>query len=340
MTEAAPKFTKGRDLDATAVTLREWLAPHLGAGVEVGGFDYPSGAGVSNETILFDATVAGTTHELVLRAAPRPEYQLFVEPGFRLQYDLLVALRELDLVPVPEVLWFEDDPAVLGSPFFLMRRMRGRVPVSMPVYNATGWLTEATSAERRTLWHSAMEAFTAIHAVPVDALDFVDRPQLEWWWGQALWAFDGDVPDEVATLFEWLRANDPHEPAGLSWGDARMGNMMFGDDFRVVGVMDWEQANLGGGLSDLGWWLFFDDMHSVEQGITRLDGLGTRQETIDLWEERTGQATTNLPWHEAFAGVKTSLLASRTKRVMNLGSLGGNQPDPYLPKVHRILGWA
>ena len=67
----------------------------------------------------------------------------------------------------------------------------------------------------------------------------------------------------VDRLWEWLEANVPSAtPTGLSWGDARLGNTMFDDDFRLVVVMDWELVSLGTPIMDLGWWLFFDDVHS------------------------------------------------------------------------------
>jgi aminoglycoside phosphotransferase (APT) family kinase protein len=356
----APVFSKGRDLDATAAALAPWLAERLDGHpdeqpdgrVEVGEFSYPQGAGASNETILFEARRSADgrerVDELVLRVAPRPEYQMFLEPEFRMQYDLLATLRGTGSLRVPEVLWFEDDPAILGARFFVMRRMRGRVPVSMPVYNKTGWVVDATPAQRRTLWESAVRQLAAIHLVPVDTVAFVDRPQrgatgheqqLTYWSEFATWALGDAVPDVVAAVLDWLTANAPPQPEpGLSWGDARMGNMMFGDDFEVVGVMDWEQASLAGPMTDLGWWLFFDDIHSVEQGLARLDGLGTRQETIDLWEELTGQRVGDLLWHEVFAGCKAGLLALRSRDLLTLApSPGGRRPNPFLAKSCRLL---
>ncbi len=348
-----PVFSKGRDLDAAATVLRPWLADRLGvADVEVGALVYPRGAGVSNETILFNARwSAGPTGpgraELVLRGAPAPDYQLFLDPGFRMQYDLLAALGRSGSVRVPEVLWFEADPAILGQPFFVMRRLRGRVPVSMPVYNASGWLSEATPAQRRTAWESAMGQLAAIHRVPLDDVRLVDRSepgvtgvegQLDYWTRFASWALGDDGPVVLTTLFDWLADHVPVEPDGLSWGDARIGNMMFGDDFEVVGVMDWEQASLAGPTADLGWWLFFDEIHSVDQGLARLDGLGTRSETSDRWEELTGRRVGDLLWHEVFAGCKAGLLAMRSRRVMNVAAIGSRARNPYLAKSLRLLG--
>ncbi len=346
MSEAAI-FEKGRDLDAAAAALRPWLAARLGvADVELANLAYPLGAGVSNETILFEARHSDRVDEFVLRIAPRREHQMFLDPRFRLQYDMLVTLRRLGTVRVPEAPWYEEDAAILGQPFYLMRRMRGRVPVSMPVYNKEGWLTEATPAQRRTAWESAMGQLAAIHSVPADEFAFVHRPeqgapgdeqQLTYWSQFAEWALEDEIPDHVLALFDWLRTNQPATcTPGLSWGDARIGNIMFDDNFEVVGVMDWEQASLGGAMADLGWWLLFDDMHSVAQGVKRLDGLGTRQETLDLWQELTGRKVENLEWHEAFAGLKAGLLGMHTRRSMKLPVAG--KPSPWIQRAGEITG--
>ncbi|WP_436790405.1 phosphotransferase family protein [Yinghuangia sp. YIM S10712] len=335
-------FAKGRDLDAAAAALRPWLAERLGVtDIELTDFAYPLGAGVSNETILFEARHSDRVDELVLRIAPRPEHQMFLDPRFRTQYDMLVTLRRVGTVRVPEALWYEEDPRILGQPFYLMRRMRGRVPVSMPVYNSTGWLVDATPAQRRTLWESAMGQLAAIHSLPIDEFAFVHRPeqgaagdeqQLTYWSQFATWALGDDIPESVRALFDWLKAHRPAtDTPGLSWGDARIGNIMFGDDYRVVGVMDWEQASLGGPMADLGWWLLFDEMHSTSQGVARLDGLGTRGETIDLWQELTGRQVQDLDWHETFAGLKAGLLGLHSRRSMNLPKAG--YPNPWLERA-------
>ncbi|MCX4090874.1 phosphotransferase family protein [Nocardia sp. alder85J] len=344
----APVFSKGRDLDATATALRAWLAARLDVpAVEIDRLDYPRGAGISNETILIRVRHGGTAEELVLRIAPAPEFQMFFEPKFRIQYDILVALRQHGDVRVPEALWFEEDPGPLGRPFYLMRRMTGRVPVSMPVYNREGWLADATPEQRRVLWDSAVEQLAAVTRVPVAAVPFVDRPehgptgdeqQLTYWQRYIAWALGDDVPATVRTLMGWLTEN---RPAGgttvLSWGDARMGNIMFGDDFRVVGVMDWEQAALTDPAADLAWWLLFDEMHSTAQDVARLPGLGTRAETIDRWQRLTGLRADNLLWHEVFAGLKAGLLSLHTGRSLRLPSVKPRR-GPYIPHVCRLLG--
>ncbi|WP_245568170.1 phosphotransferase family protein [Nocardia jiangxiensis] len=347
--EPGPVFSKGRDLDAAVTALQPWLADRMGvASVVLDRPTYPRGAGFSNETMLVTAHVAGHIEELVVRIAPAPENQVFYEPKFHLQHDILVALDKASEVLVPRALWFETDTSVLGQPFYVMRRMHGKVPVSMPAYNSSGWLAEATPAQRRTAWESAMAQLAAIHRIPLSTVSFIDRPEhgpagdtqhLGYWRSYTQWALGEDIPDVVLALFDWL---DEHRPAasrpGLSWGDARIGNIMFDNDFRVVGVMDWEQSSLAGQVADLAWWLLFDDSLSIGQGVPRLDGLGTRTETIDLWQESTGLSTENLHWHEVFAGLKAGLFSLRSHRSMHPPTNSGTRRFSYLNRACELTG--
>lgn len=342
---------KGRDLAATRDVLARWLEDRLGSSdVTVSGLHYPTGAGASNETVLFEAAWSGDhstlQRDLVLRVEPTV-HQLFLDPAFRQQFELLKVLASEALVKVPEVLWFEDDPDVLGGRFFVMSRLCGRVPVSNPVYNAVGWLHDATPAQRRQMWEGAMGELARIHTVPLDRIDMLDRPELgptgleqklEYWRRTMDFATGGRTPDWLAAIHEWLLANLPVErPDGLGWGDARIGNMMFDEDFCLVGVMDWEQAMLSGGRRDLGWWLFFDEIHSTEQGVTRLDGLGGREETIQLWEELTGETAGDLRWYEILTGFEVVQLTLRSGLLRGASADAAIAENPFYRRLQRLL---
>jgi aminoglycoside phosphotransferase (APT) family kinase protein len=349
---AKAPLPKERDFHALVPPLEAWLGTRLGARVEVTDIDLPVGAGTSNETIFFSATwregQETRFRELVLRIHPRLEYQLFLHPRFRMQFDLLDALAHHDLVRVPKVLWYEDDSDLLGQPFFVMERLRGRVPVSNPLYNASGWLHDATPLERRRLWESAVHELTRIHRVPVSTVPFVGDPKsgvpdlahlLDEHVATLSWSAGPEAHPILDETEQWLRAHVPARPTvGLAWGDARIGNMMFGPDFDIVAVMDWEQASLAGGLTDLGWWLFFDDFHSTTLGATRLDGLGSRQETIDLWQEETGQEVRDLLWYEVLAGFRLSMFMMLNAR-QGRGAPGEASPEDshFLRQMCRLL---
>ena len=93
----------------------------------------------------------------------------------------------------------------------------------------------------------------------------------------------------LAHAFEWLgRESGADGTIVPSWGDARIGNMIF-RDFGCVAVNDWEAAALGPAELDLGWWLMFDRMSFDDMGATRMEGFPTREEMISIYAEVSGR---------------------------------------------------
>ncbi|MCU1502957.1 MAG: hypothetical protein JWM12_2311, partial [Ilumatobacteraceae bacterium] len=245
-----------------------WLAQRLAgdAGgetvrdLQIDGVERPA-AGQSNDTVLFTATwrtVGGLSRrELVVRLQPSGR-QIFLAADVVREGRVLHGLQPGGRVPVPHVLGWETDVRVLGRPFFVMDRIAGRVPLARPSIHAVGWLPELTSAERATMWDSAMEAMVnvhrtdwrATHAFLLDGVDpagllalHVDR-LVEWYrWTTAGRGYP--VTDAgIEALIAGCAAVSSAEPV-LVWGDARVGNMIFGVDHRVAAVIDWEVATIG-----------------------------------------------------------------------------------------------
>jgi aminoglycoside phosphotransferase (APT) family kinase protein len=344
------KFDKGRNFARTREILEAWLRHRLElVNATVSDLVLPDRAGLSNETILFTAELTApsdggtstTTEELALRISPAPEFQVCRDPMFASQAKLLQVLHDQGL-RVPNLRWFEDDPQWFERPFFVMDRAHGRVPISEPIYNAEGWLHDATPAQQRAAWESAVDELVRINRVAPDLVRFLPggtagfTEVLDEFRAEYAWACAGEAHPIVDRLWEWLDANIPSAPAlGLSWGDARVGNVMFDDEFRVVVVMDWELASLGTPIMDLGWWLFFDVVHSEVH--PRLPGLGTRQETIERWERGTGLSAQGVEWYEVLAGVR---LATLVIRSMNLLGVATNDWGAFVRLAYERLGWS
>lgn len=325
-----------RDLAELAGQLSRWLAAKAGArgAPRIENLAYPSGAGMSHETILFDACWTDGGREiregLVVRVKPVAN-MVFPDDLFDQQYRIMCWLFGRGHVPVAEPLWFEDDAGVLGAPFFVMRKVSGRVPVSQPPYAREGWIAEASPEQRRTLWRNGVITLARIAAIPTDDLAFLEGPpgarrglEQEWakYTGFVEWlSRDRRWPvldAAVAALRERWPAN---RPEGLVWGGAEMVNLMFGEDFEVIAVMDWEQPSLGGPLNDLAWWLHQAEMkHGATSGHPPLEGMGTREETIALWGERTGIPTDDIEWYEDFMALKIACLGTSMARLRNMGT--------------------
>jgi aminoglycoside phosphotransferase (APT) family kinase protein len=320
-----------RDLPTLAAALCGWLGGRLPAAdnIRVENLAYPFGAGQSHETILFDATWSsgGRQHAqgCVVRIKPTG-HTVFPDDLFEQQYRLMQVLHEDGRVQVARPLWYEESASVLGAPFFILEKVHGRVAVSVPPYARVGWVAEATPAQRARLWENGVRQLAAIQSVPLSSVDFLRGPEgaregLAQEWDKyvrfAEWV-NRDRPWPVLTAgIERLRSRWPaHQPQGLVWGDARLGNMMFDDKFEVAAVMDWEQPSLGGALHDLAWWLVISDtMHGAVEGRPHLEGMGTREETIALWNEVTGIPTADIEWYEDFTRLKLSCLGIRTSRL-------------------------
>ena len=296
-----------RDFEATRKILAEWLRDKVGD-VEVSQLVIPDGTGYSNETLLFDA--GGASY--VLRVKPTG-YQLFLETDFERQFQMMKLVGETTSVPMPKMLWFEEDDSYLGAPFFVMSKVDGKIPSDNPAYNTEGFLADATVEQRRRLWRSAMDAFTGLHReIKADDIAFLSKPergatgfdqQWSYWTDFFQWAAKGNEQPIAEAALAWLTGNMPADrPTAFAWGDARVGNMIF-DDFECRAVLDCEMVSLGGPLADLGWWLFLDRFHSEGYGVPRLEGLGSRDETLALWQERVGP-TDGVEWYEIYAGFK------------------------------------
>ena len=318
------------DADTFRDRMTEWLPARLGGAKDLEVLDVkpPSGNGYSSETAMFAArfTLDGDQHErrYVTRLKPTRD-GVFPSYDIDLQFSIMESLAGTG-VPVPAMLWQEDDPAVLGTSFFVMAHVDGRVPSDNPCHTTEGWVHDATPEQQRTLHTSALETMARIHT-----LDWKEHvPYLE---GKVPYGLDehlayydtffawaaGDRKHPVTTrAWEWIQANKPKgwQPVALSWGDSRISNMIFGDDFKPVAVLDWEMATLGDPEMDLGWWLFLDRHFSDGLGVPNLPGFLSREEAIRIWEEQTGLPAENVEFYEVFAGFRFAVIMIRVVRLL------------------------
>jgi aminoglycoside phosphotransferase (APT) family kinase protein len=319
-------------LDDLRAPLSEWLASRLVTPeVRVQAVSRPAG-GQSNDTIIFDAEWddrgRARREQFVLRRE-QTAHHIFRAPDVIREFRVLEGLRS-SWVPVPLVRWAEPDPSVVGAPFFVMHAVPGNVPLAKPSIHSHGWLPTLTVAERTRLWNSALDALVAIHAVD--------------WRTSHAFLLDGNAAnatfaahlDRIAEWYRWATAGREHPitdaalefllqdharfdagaPA-LVWGDARVGNMIFGADHRVAAVIDWEVASIGPPEIDVGHWLFFDRFATDAAGIEPLPGWPDRAATLARYEERSGRTLVDLERFEMMEElvVATTLIRQADARV-------------------------
>jgi aminoglycoside phosphotransferase (APT) family kinase protein len=236
------------------------------------------------------------------------------------------------------VLAVGEDPATIGSPFYVMERIEGDVMVSsIPA-------ALDVPAQRRRIAEQLIEALTEIHAVDWRAvgLEGFGKPtgylerQLRRFTG--LWEVNKtrEIP-AVERVGSWLAQNLPESgQATIVHGDYRLGNTIFAPEqpARLAAVLDWEMATIGDPLADLGYlcmmWTEEDDppggLREALGAITRREGFPTRAELIDDYERHTGRSMRDLRWYTTLAVWKSIVfMEGNYKRA-----IAGSTDDPYL----------
>lgn len=328
-----------RDPEAMAALVGAWLATQLppGADPEVHFATASDSNGMSSETVLADVTWAEDgerrTGAFVVRIAPDaadvPVFQSY-RPDH--QYDAIRLVGELSDVPVPAPRWLEPTGDVLGTPFFFMERVEGIVPPDVMPYTFGGnWFHDAAPEEQRRLQDSTVEVIAGLHQIPdaervfgfLDAREHDGATPLRrhfektraWYeWAAGQFARSAQVDRALAWLeANWPAADDPDNVV-LSWGDSRIGNILY-RDFTPVAVLDWEMAGIGPRELDLGWMVFAHQVFQTLAETFELPGMPDALREYDVratYAELTGVEVGDLTWFKIYSAVIWAVVFMRT----------------------------
>jgi aminoglycoside phosphotransferase (APT) family kinase protein len=301
--------------------------------------------GYSAETLVLEARVERGGSERAERYVLRremPEPAVYpaqaegLETEIEIQWRTMEALARHSRVPLAPLIGFERDPRPIGAPFFVMGFVEGAVPSVAPPYAAQGFFAEAKTEERARMLDDGLRVLAQIHALDWRAAGFgwLAPPgvtpgtlrQLELWQQYAERELAGRRHPLLSEAFAWLRARLPREDERelvLSWGDARIGNMIW-QDFRCACVTDFENVAIAPRAFDLGWWLMFDRWSHESMGpVPRLAGEPTREEQRALYEKHAGVSVGDTRYYEVLAAARYCAIVVR---VMNRSVARGELP--------------
>ncbi len=277
-------------------------------------------AGDSSDTRLFEIDVDNACHPpervaAVLRCAPRGDAP-FPDYDLGLQAQVMRAVASAGGVPVPEVLYLEEDPSVLGVPFLIMRAVEGEAPSDRPSYQAEGFYHDRSPEFREHMWRDTVEAAARLHAIDWRELaggrvpgsrpgEDPARACLDYW-SRYLRDFLKETPDEAVPVFDealdFLERERPaNVPLALCWGDAKLGNVMFDlESGDVAAVIDWEMAIVGDPIADLAS-LHLSDLRAQDFGGACLPGTPCADELVGLYEAASGHPVRHFRYAMVFA---------------------------------------
>ncbi|KAL5621518.1 hypothetical protein BROUX41_006418 [Berkeleyomyces rouxiae] len=223
------------------------------------------GFGQSNPTYqLTSRSVAGVEQHHVLRKKPPGALVSKTAHKVEREHRVLSALRETAGVPVPQTLCLCDDAGVIGTPFYIMEFVNGRIFENF-------LMPGVAAADRSAMWRHAVGVLAALHAVNYKSigLETFGRPAGFFARQVATWKAiceaqqvvrdveTGEPVGQLPYMDELLAffgdpANQPRDQARLVHGDFKIDNLVFAHDKpEVIGVLDWEMSTIGHPLSDL-----------------------------------------------------------------------------------------
>jgi aminoglycoside phosphotransferase (APT) family kinase protein len=313
------------------VALPDWLATQLApAGAHSFGISEISApdAGYSGKTVFLTASwndLAGRHHsqDLVLRMQAL-DHQLFTTPDAPRQAEVMSRLGRHGIA-VPQIVGIEPDPSVLGAPFYLMHRVRGRTPSDVPSWHKRGWTVELSAAQRELLCDNALRELVKVHRI-IDEQDLAFlraegvpgqtalQRYLHTLAGWYDWCRD-DLKvgaDILAVALEVILDSAPDSVAEtVVWGDARVGNMSFASDLSVAALFDWETASTGPADIDLGWWLMFETFLCESLGFIRPAGVPDDDGFVRRYRELGGSLHGDIVYYQLVAAFVLALINNR-----------------------------
>ncbi len=237
-------------------------------------------------------------------------------------------------VPVADMLAYCDDETVLGSDFYIMDHVTGRIfdQPSMP---------DLDPANRGAIMDDMNRVLAAIHDVDIEAAGLDDfgppghycQRQTDRWTKQYRAAQTEELPD-MDRLIDWLQANMPPDDGQrcLVHGDYRLDNLLIApDEPKVVAVLDWELSTLGHPFADLAAVIMQWSMPATKdgRGLQGLDrealGLMSDAAFIEAYcKRRSLPGIDNFNFYLAFCFFRMAAILQGVKKR----ALDGNASDP------------
>ena len=240
--------------------------------------------GQSNPTYLLSAG----GQQYVMRRKPPGELLKSAHAVDR-EYKVITALADTN-VPVPRTYALCTDDSVVGTWFYIMEYLDGRI-----IWDANHG--PYAPEERSAFWDAANDAAARLHSVDFKEVglddygkhsDYIAR-QITRWGGQYEYTKTEDNP-YMDNLIDYLPKNIPaDETCTIVHGDLRHDNMVMARDrYEVIGILDWELSTLGSPLSDFAYLCRPYRGELMGQDLKAL-GIPSEEEFVEAYCRRTGR---------------------------------------------------
>jgi aminoglycoside phosphotransferase (APT) family kinase protein len=251
----------------------------------------------------------------VLRRPPLG-HVLATAHDMRREFRVIRGLRNTN-VPVPDAVVYCDDPDVIGTDFYIMSLVEGRV------FRTAEDMSRLSATEATTLGNAFIDALAELHLVDYERAGLADlgRPdgyldrQLIRWSKQLTSSQSRDVPGFRA-LADGLTASMPVTTrSSIVHGDFRLDNAIVHPHVsgKILAILDWEMATLGDPLADLGlFYLYWQGWQGLDNPIAATPaeqpGFPGWEQLSERYARRVGLELHRFEWYRAFALFKFAVI--------------------------------
>ncbi|KAB8233590.1 hypothetical protein ETB97_011051 [Aspergillus alliaceus] len=310
--------------------------------------------GQSNPTYLLTGANGG---QYVLRKKPPGKLLSKTAHKVEREYKVIHSLEQTD-VPVPKAYCLCEDSNVIGTPFYIMEFLDGRLftDPAMPGVSVQ---------ERNALWKAAVQTLAKFHRVDPKSVGLERFGKPSGYYDRQISTFtavskaqsqavDVETQEPVGELPHFMdmvrffsnKSSQPKDRGTLVHGDYKIDNMIFHKtEPRVIGILDWEMATVGHPLSDfcnLTSPYYLDGTDHTTESFQRVPGLPARDDCVRWYREVAGwDPTPDLPWGDAFFAWRLSIILQGVKARYALRQASSAQAHEHAKKTtpFALVAW-
>lgn len=323
------------------VALGRWLVEHVegcpGGEVTIRQFK----GGQSNPTywVGVEGVAGGLPGELELVIRKKPPGDLLPSAhAVEREHRIMRALGGTG-VPVPAMLGLCDDASVIGTPFFVMRYVNGRIFWDPTVPEVK------TNAARSAIYRDYVDALAALHQVDYAKVGLAEYGKVGGYvarqvdrWSKQYEASRTDTIPAMEALMTFVRSKTPaSDETTLIHGDYRIDNVIYShdDEPRAIAIIDWELSTLGHPVSDLAYACMGYHLNLPGRGgLAGVDvaslGIPNEQEMVDAYCAKTGRGRIDdWPYFMAFGIFRLAAIAQGVFKRSLQGNASSDSASSY-----------